>query len=63
MAIQLPASPIRPLLRTMIRRALDSVHAGSALRRVVVKDGDMLTVGRRRYDLRRYERVVVVGAG
>ncbi|MDH5580239.1 MAG: DUF4147 domain-containing protein, partial [Betaproteobacteria bacterium] len=63
MAMQLPASPIKPMLSTMIRRALDAVNAGTALRRAVKKDGNVLTVGSRRYDLRRYERVVVVGAG
>jgi glycerate 2-kinase len=63
MAIQIPASPIRPLLGTMIRRALDAVNAGAALRRAVKKEGNVLTVGPRRYDLRRYERVVVIGAG
>jgi len=63
MAIQLPASAIRPLLRKMIGRALEAVNAGTALRRVIKKDGDLLTVGSRRYDLRQYERVVVVGAG
>ncbi len=63
MAIKLPASPVGSLLRTMVRRALESVNAATALRRAVKKDGDVLTVGSRRYDLRRYERVVVVGAG
>jgi glycerate 2-kinase len=63
MAIQLPASPVRPLLRKMIRRALDAVNAGAALRRAVKKEGDFLTVGSHRYDLRHYERVVVIGAG
>jgi glycerate 2-kinase len=63
MAIQLPASAIRPLLRKMIGRALEAVNAGTALRRVIKKDGDLLTVGSRRYDLRHFERVVVVGAG
>jgi glycerate 2-kinase len=47
----------------MIKRALDAVNAGAALRRAVKKESDILTVGMRRYDLRRYERVVVVGAG
>jgi glycerate 2-kinase len=63
MAIKLPASPVGSLLRTMVRRALESVNAATALRRAVKKDGDVLTVGSRRYDLRRYERVVAVGAG
>ena len=63
MLIRVPASPVRPLLTTMLRQALASAHAGRALRRYLRKDGDHLTIGRRRYDLRDYERVVVVGAG
>ncbi len=61
--MQLPSSPIKPLLNRMIKRALDAVNAGVALRRAVKKEGNVLTVGSRRYDLRHYERVVVVGAG
>ncbi|HET8721810.1 MAG TPA: glycerate kinase [Nitrospira sp.] len=63
MLIRIPASRVRPLLRKMLRQALDRAHAGGALRRSVRKDGDRLTIGRRRYDLRTYRRVVVVGAG
>ena len=63
MLIRIPASRARPLLANMLRQALASVHAGRALRRYLRKDGDHLTVGRRRYDLRDYERVVVVRAG
>ena len=63
MPIQLPASPISPFLRRMISEALDSVNGATALRRAVRKDGDWLTVGSRRFDLRQYEQVVVVGAG
>jgi glycerate-2-kinase len=47
----------------MLREALASAHAGHAIRRAVRKDGDELTIAGRRYDLRHYERVVVVGAG
>jgi glycerate-2-kinase len=47
----------------MIARALKAVDAGAAVRRAVVRQGDVLIVGARRYDLRRYDRVVVVGAG
>ena len=61
--MQLPSAPITPLLNRMIKRALDAVNAGAALRRAVKKKSDVLTVGTRRYDLRRYDRVVVVGAG
>jgi glycerate 2-kinase len=63
MAIRLPASPARSLLKKVIRRALEAVDAGTALRRAVQKRGDALVVGSRRYDLHRYERIVVVGAG
>ena len=61
--MRLPPSPVRPLLTKMVKAALDSVHAGQAVRRSVRRDGDELLIGRRRYDLRHYERVVVVGAG
>ena len=61
--MRLPASPVRPLLTKMLKKALTSVHAGLAIRRTVLKDDDMLVVGSRRYDLRDYERIVVVGAG
>ena len=63
MLILIPASPVRPLLANMLRQALAATHAGRALRRSLRKDGEDLTIGRRRYDLRDYERVVVVGAG
>jgi len=47
----------------MLKQALESVESEPALRRAVRKRGDILTVGSRRYDLRHYDRVVVVGAG
>lgn len=47
----------------MLKQALASTHAARALRRTVRRDGTIVTVGRRRYDLKKYERVVVVGAG
>lgn len=47
----------------MLRQTLDVCHAGKALRRAIHKDGDVLTIGSRRYALRDYERVVVIGAG
>ena len=63
MAIRLPASPARPLLTKLIKQALEAVEAGGAIRRAVRKHGHRLTVGRRPYDLRRYKRIVVIGAG
>ena len=61
--MRLPSSPVRPLLTKMVKAALASAHAGDALRRMVRRDGDDLIIGRRRYRLRTYERLVVVGAG
>jgi glycerate 2-kinase len=61
--MQIPPSPIRPLLRTLIVRGLDAVDARSAVGRAISRNGEKLVIGRRRYDLRRYERVVVLGAG
>ena len=61
--MRLPASPVRRLLDKMLRKALVSVHAGAALQRSVHRAGDVLRIGRRRYDLRDYQRVIVVGAG
>ena len=61
--MQIPSSPVRPLLRKLIVRGLDAVDARRAVERAISRTGDELVIGRRRYDLRRYERVVVLGAG
>ena len=61
--IQIPPSPIRPLLRKLIVRGLDAVDARKAVGRAISRNGEELVIGRRRYDLRRYDRVVVLGAG
>ena len=61
--MQIPASPVRQLLTRMLRDALDAVNGGKALRRAIHKRGDVLTIGSRRYDLRKYRRIVVVGGG
>jgi glycerate-2-kinase len=61
--MQIPLSPIRPLLKKLIVRGLDAVDARKAVGRAVSRNGEELIVGRRRYDLNRYERVVVAGAG
>lgn len=61
--MQIPSSPIRSLLKKIIGRGLAAVDAHAAVGRVISRDGAELTIGRRRYDLNRYERVVVVGAG
>ena len=61
--MQIPPSPVRPLLKKLIVKGLDAVDARKAIGRAISRNGEELTIGRRRYDLRRYERVVVLGAG
>lgn len=61
--MQIPPSPIRPLLKKIIGQGLVAADAQAAVGRAISRDGAELIVGRRRYDLNRYERVVVVGAG
>jgi len=61
--MQIPSSPIRPLLRKLLVRGLAAVDGRTAVGRAISRNGEELVIGRRRYDLRRYERVVVVGAG
>lgn len=63
MTLQLPASSATKLLRTVIGRALAAVDAEHAVRRALSKNAHVLRVGPRRYDLRKYDRIVVVGAG
>lgn len=59
----IPPSPIRPLLKKLIVRGLKAVDAQAAVGRAISRQGDELIIGRRRYDLNGYKRVVVVGAG
>lgn len=62
-AMQIPSSPIKPLLKKILSRGLDAVDAHAAVDRAISRDGADLIIGRRRYDLNNYERVVVIGAG
>ena len=61
--MKIPPSPIRPLLKKLIVRGLAAVDARTAVNRAISRNGEELVIGRRRYDLSRYEPVVVVGAG
>src|SRR5262245_13864624 len=61
--MQIPPSPIRPLLKKLLLRALAAVDANTAVSRAISRNGEKLIIGRRRYDLRCYDRVVVAGAG
>ncbi|MEK7237805.1 MAG: glycerate kinase, partial [Nitrospirota bacterium] len=61
--MQIPSSPIRPVLKKLIVQGLKAVDAQAAVGRAISRDGAALIIGRRRYDLSCYGRVVVVGAG
>jgi glycerate-2-kinase len=63
MRLSLPASRAEPLLRKMIAAGLHAADPCRMLLRAVAREGSVLWVGRRPYDLRRYERVLAVGAG
>lgn len=63
MRLRLPASTVRPLLRKLIVAGLRAADPSDAVSRTVSRDGTRLLVGRRRYNLTRYDRVLVVGAG
>lgn len=54
---------IRALLGRLLTAGLRAVDPGMALRRQVRREGAVLRVGQARYDLRRYRRVIAVGAG
>lgn len=59
----LPASPVRPDLRRILRAALQAVDPLTALIANVSVRNSKLRAGGRIYDLRRLGRIVVVGAG
>ena len=48
---------------SVLQAALDAVDPFKAVRKALHRDGNTLTVGGRRYDLARYRRVLVIGAG
>ena len=63
MPLTLPASPARSILRRMIGAGLQAADPAHALFHSIHRTGHRLQVGRRTYDLRSFDRVVVVGAG
>ncbi len=58
MTIRLPASPAQSLLRKMIAAGLRAADPYHALLGIVSLEGQSLRVGRRAYDLTRYNRVI-----
>ncbi|MCP9440221.1 MAG: glycerate kinase [Nitrospira sp.] len=63
LALRLPPSPARPLLRKLILAGLCAADPHRGLLHIVSRRGQLLRIGRHVYDLSRYERLVVVGAG
>src|SRR5689334_5713686 len=54
---------MRMLFERLLTCALEAVDPFEAVLRTVKRRGSRLQVGERRYDLSRYKRIVVVGAG
>lgn len=54
---------VRRLLRRLLEAGLQAADPETAVLRHVKRTGPLLTVGRQRYDLRDYDRVIAVGAG
>lgn len=54
---------LRSDAREIFRRALEAVDPYVAVKAHLSRDGDLLRVGGRTYDLRKIQRVLVVGAG
>jgi len=63
MSLRLPASPAQPLLRKMITAGLQAADPYHTLLGTVLLEGHSLQVGRRVYDLARFDRVIAIGAG
>ncbi|MDH5641916.1 MAG: glycerate-2-kinase family protein, partial [Nitrospira sp.] len=61
--LRVPYSSVRPLLRKLITVGLDAADPYSAIAKAVSLRGRSLRVGRRTYDLGRFNRLLVVGAG
>ena len=63
MPIRLPGSPARSLLRKLIAAGLHAADPYHTILQSVSRTGQSLRVGRKTYDLARFERVFAVGAG
>ena len=61
--IALTRSRVPAILPRLLTSALLAADPAQALRRVVRTRGAVLTIGRRRYDLRTFHRIIAVGGG
>jgi glycerate 2-kinase len=59
----LRATPSGAAITRILAAALDAVEPAAAVRRFLRRAGDDLYVGEQRYDLARYERVLLIGVG
>ena len=55
--------PDRDKVIQIVRAALDAVNPYNSVRRIAAVDGNMLSIQGQSYDLSRYDRIFVVGAG
>ncbi|MGB5050360.1 MAG: glycerate-2-kinase family protein, partial [Caldilineaceae bacterium] len=62
-AVLQPNPAVRRSILTVCQAALTAVDPLAAVQNALHREGDILTVGSRRYDLNQYSRVLVVGAG
>ncbi|MBH0209551.1 MAG: glycerate-2-kinase family protein, partial [Nitrospira sp.] len=63
MPLLVPTSPAQPLIRKLIASGLEAADPYHRLLRAVSRKAELLRIGRRTYDLRRFNRIVAVGAG
>lgn len=63
MKIEIGPPHVRRLIRALLRSGLSAGDPAAAMRRTVRRRGSRLAVGAVRYDLRRYDRILAVGAG
>jgi len=54
---------LKDIARELIRAGIDAVRPEACVRRALSREGDLLRVGDRGYDLREVERVIIVGFG
>ena len=63
MPLLVPASPAQPLIRKLIATGLEAADPCRTLLKAVSRKGNLLRIGRRTYDLKRFDRIVAVGVG
>jgi hydroxypyruvate reductase len=63
MTHSLRAAPWGERVAQIMAQALDAVEPAAAVERYLRREGDTLLIDGQRYDLRRYERVLLVGMG